>query len=361
MVTLPSESEIAANIFAQSIVAARACQLPIGDLFERAEKLKALSQRGLAIELYKQWIAFNGDSPALYAAYFNYAVELNEASDRPGAINALRECLRIKRDFCPAYINLGRALEDSGAIGQAVTQWMGLVDNLSAVNGESVKHKVLVLKQMGRVLESVHQDDNAEEALKQCIELDKSQTEAIQHWTALRQRQCKWPVLAGWEFAAPKDLIKSMSPLSLANHTDDPMYQLANAHHYNKHFVGRPSGPIFKHRSAAAQRKEKKLRIGYLSSDLREHAVGFAFTDVFETHDQSKFEIFAYYCGIARTDSTQARIKAAVGKWTDINSLSDEEADEELPTTRLTFWLISTATQRMLAQKCLRGGPPQLS
>src|SRR5262249_12354658 len=160
MVTLPSESEIAANIFAQSIVAARACQLPIGECFERAEKLKALSQRGLAIELYKQWIAFNGDSPALYAAYFNYAVELNEASDRPGAINALRECLRIKRDFCPAYINLGRALEDSGAIGQAVTQWMGLVDNLSAVNGESVKHKVLVLKQMGRVLESVHQDDN---------------------------------------------------------------------------------------------------------------------------------------------------------------------------------------------------------
>jgi predicted O-linked N-acetylglucosamine transferase (SPINDLY family) len=326
MATLPTESEFAANIFAQSIVAARARQLPIGELFDRAEKLNALGQRGLAVELYKAWIAFNSDTNALYAAYFNYAVELNEASDRPAAINALRECIRIKRDFYPAYINLGRALEDSGEIGQAVMEWMGLVENLSAVNGESVKHKVLVLKQMGRVLESVHQDDHAEEALKQCIELDKNQTEAIQHWTALRQRQCKWPVIAGWDFAARKDLVAGMSPLSLANHTDDPMYQLANAHHYNKHFVGRPTRATFKQRSAAIQRKERKLRVGYLSSDLREHAVGFAFTEVFETHDHSKFELFAYYCGIARTDSTQARIKAAVGKWTDINGLSDEDA-----------------------------------
>jgi predicted O-linked N-acetylglucosamine transferase (SPINDLY family) len=126
-----------------------------------------------------------------------------------------------------------------------------------------------------------------------------------------------------------------MSPLSLANYTDDPIFQLAKAHHYNKHFVGRPKGASFVHRPKAAGREGQKLRVGYLSSDLREHAVGFALTDVFETHDRAKFEIFAYYCGIGRADSTQARIKAAVDKWTDINPLNDNEAAEVIANDKI--------------------------
>ena len=38
--------------------------------------------------------------------------------DRPGAINALREAIRIKPDFHPPYINLGRLLEDTGQAGK---------------------------------------------------------------------------------------------------------------------------------------------------------------------------------------------------------------------------------------------------
>ncbi len=49
-------------------------------------------------------------------------------------------------------------------------------------------------------------------------------------------------------------------------------------------------------------------------------------TDVLETHDRQQFEIFAYYCGIARTDPTQARIKSCVDSWLDIRSMSDQQA-----------------------------------
>ena len=49
-------------------------------------------------------------------------------------------------------------------------------------------------------------------------------------------------------------------------------------------------------------------------------------TDLVETHDRAHFEIHAYYCGISRTDSTQARIKSSVDHWLDINGLSDEQA-----------------------------------
>jgi predicted O-linked N-acetylglucosamine transferase (SPINDLY family) len=49
-----------------------------------------------------------------------------------------------------------------------------------------------------------------------------------------------------------------------------------------------------------------------------------------EQHDHSKFEIFAYYCGINRPDATQERIKRAVGHWTDINGMSDDAAAQKI-------------------------------
>jgi predicted O-linked N-acetylglucosamine transferase (SPINDLY family) len=326
MLTLPIRPEIATEIFSNSASEAQAQTLSITDLFGRAEQLKALGQGALAVELYKIWIAYNVENELLYAAYFNCGVALNEIADRAGAINALRECVRLKPDFHSAYINLGRALEDAGQAGLAVTQWMALTEHLGRVNADSVRHKVIALQQIGRVLESFERDGAAEDALRQSIEIRPGQSEAIQHWIALRQRQCKWPVVSGWESVTSAELLAGISPLSLANYADDPMFQLAKAYHYNKESIGRPTGGPLESRRRERKRAGKRLRIGYLSSDLREHAVGFALTDVFEQHDREDFEIFAYYCGIARTDETQARIKAAVDSWVDINALDDEQA-----------------------------------
>ena len=71
----------------------------------------------------------------------------------------------------------------------------------------------------------------------------------------------------------------------------------------------------------------QRLRIGYVSSDLRDHAVGFALSEVLELHDKSSVEIFAYYCGEKRhNDATQERIKAAADCWRDIAGIGDVEA-----------------------------------
>lgn len=324
MLNQPIES--ATELFNRSINLAFSQQLPIAELFNAATRLKAAGEPRLAVDLYKTWIAYNADDGLLYAVYFNYGVALSDAGDRAGAINALRESIRLKTDFYPPYINLGRLLEDSGQIGRAVSQWMALVDKLSLVNGESVAHKTTALQQIGRVLEGVHKDEAAEDALRQSLEINPDQPEVVQHWIALRQRQCKWPALAPSERFGRKSLLAGISSLSLANLADDPMFQLAKAHHYNKTSIGRPACRTPTYDEAKGSRASSKLRIGYVSSDLREHAVGFAMTDVMETHDREHFEIYAYYCGIARTDSTQARIKKAVDRWTDINGMSDEQA-----------------------------------
>ncbi len=281
------------------------------------------------VNLYKAWISYNGDHSLLYTAYFNYAISLSVLGDRAGAVNALRECIRLNPDFGPAYINLGRVVEERGEIETAVSSWITLVDRLKIVNGESVKNKLLGLTQIGRVLEGQEQYASAEDALKQALEISSEQPEVIQHWVGVRQRQCKWPVIEASDHIPSTSLLAEIAPLSLANLIDDPMFQLARAYKYNKHLVGLPLTPSRRWRLIDTGPRNK-LRIGYVSSDLREHAVGFAMTDVFEQHDRQSFEIHAYYCGIDQQDPIQNRIKSSADKWIDLNGVSDEQAAKRI-------------------------------
>lgn len=301
-------------------------KLTISELFGQADTLQAAGDPASAAAIYKNWIACNPGDGLLYAAYYNYGVALDKIGDSFGAINATRESIRLNPDFHPPYINLGRLLEDLGQAGDAVLQWQGLVSRLQSVNGESVKHKLLALHQIGRVLEKHQLDGAAEDALKQSLDISIAQPELVQHWIALRLRQCKWPIISGWDAAQSKTVVAGISPLSLANYLDDPMFQLAKAWKYNKDFITPANPRSIQPHSAGLERGRDKLRIGYVSSDLREHAVGFAMTDVFEEHDKSRFEIFAYYCGVDRADPIQRRIKDSADRWTDINGLSDEDA-----------------------------------
>jgi len=75
--------------------------LPINDLFKEAERLEFSGDVGKAADLYKSWLALNHTDALVHAAYFNYGVALSRTGDRAGAINAMRECIRIKPDFHP--------------------------------------------------------------------------------------------------------------------------------------------------------------------------------------------------------------------------------------------------------------------
>jgi predicted O-linked N-acetylglucosamine transferase (SPINDLY family) len=302
-------------------------RLTIGELFNQAEKLQTDGDAAASVELYKNWIACNPGAPLLHAVYFNYGVALAKSGDRLGAINATREGIRLKPDYYPPYINLGRLLEDAGQDGAAIEQWLEMTGRLKEINGETVKTKLTAFQQLGRVLESHLLDGPAEDALRQALDISVAQPEVIQHWIALRQRQCKWPAVAEWDRAPASALMAGISPLSLANLLDDPMFQLARAWKYARELIKPPSNPrSLPVHFPGLRRRSGKLRIGYVSSDLREHAVGFAMTDVFEQHDRDRFEIYAYYCGIERIDPTRLRIMNSADRWLDINGLSDEQA-----------------------------------
>ncbi|WP_416799029.1 glycosyl transferase [Ciceribacter azotifigens] len=318
--------------FAGISVAAGIHGLPLADLLMLAEGRSAAGKGADAAEIYKVWIAFNEGHPFLHLVYFNYSVTLRQLGDIAGSIHALRACLKLDPQFGPAHINLGRAFEDGGAATQAIGQWRSFVEMTADSTADRLAHRLMALQHIGRVMENAGLLDEAETALWQAIELRPDKTEAGQHWSALRQRQCKWPVLVSSDHVSTRQLLDAMSPLTLACYSDDPLFQLAKAYRYNKSFVGRPDVSGFargnpRRKSGTGER----LRVGYVSSDLRDHAVGFALREVLELHDKESVEVYAYYCGEpAGDDATQARMKAAVDCWRDIAAVSDVEAARQI-------------------------------
>lgn len=316
---------------------ARNQQLSLSDLIRAAESFTGAGQSGQAADLYKVWIAYNDTDPLLHMACFNHAVILRQMGDLAGAIEALRMSLKVQPDFGPAHINLGRALEDSGLVGRAVEQWQVLSKMTDDVTPDRLNHRVMALHHSGRVLENAGRLEEAESALWRAIELQPEKIEAGQHWLGLRQQQCKWPILAASNHVTARQLLDSMSSMTLGCYADDPIFQLAKAYRYHKGLVGRMDTRDFR-RNPVRQKSGtgQRLKVGYLSSDLREHAVGFALCEVFELHDKQNVEIFAYYSGERRSnDKTHDRIRNATDCWRDIASMSDKEAAAQIVTDEI--------------------------
>ena len=68
-----------------------------------------------------------------------------------------------------------------------------------------------------------------------------------------------------------------------------------------------------------------RIRVGYLSSDLHEHATARLLAGILEAHDRSRFEIFAISYGPETGGAMQARLKAACEHWIEARRLSDAE------------------------------------
>jgi predicted O-linked N-acetylglucosamine transferase (SPINDLY family) len=311
---------------------ARNQEMTLLELFQINEDLNGSGRAAEIADIYKAWIAFNDANVHLHLVYFNYSVTLRQLGDIDGSINALRNCVARDPLFGPAHVNLGRALEDCGLPGEAIRQWQGFIAATPEISPDSVRHRVMVLEQIGRVQENGEDFDGAEAALWQAMQLQPHKAEAGQHWSALRMRQCKWPTLVPSENITPRQLLDAMSPLTLGCYADDPLFQLAKAYRYSKSQTGRPDVSRFPHKAARLKSATgQRLRVGYLSSDLRDHAVGFALREVLELHDKDSVEIFAYYCGEPRTnDPTQDRIKTAVACWRDITDVSDSDAARQI-------------------------------
>jgi len=316
---------MAVDLFLSAVRELAERNLALSELIHFAEKLKSAKQQEYCVQLYRLWIAANPTNALLGVAEFNLAAMLSDQGDVAGAKALLESAIAHTPELYPAYINYGSALERLGQADQAIAQWNTVIGKLSLINGPNLGYKLTALKQMGRVLEAHDEDVKAEAVLQQSLSIDPRQYDVAQHLLSLRLAQCKWPVVVPFDGCSRETLMKGISPLSLAAYTDDPMLQLATSWVYNRD-IGDPA-EIFEHdRKDRAARRQPRLKIGYVSSDLREHAIGFLMAELFELHDRSKVEVFAYYCGVPSSDAINARIKASMEHWVDISGMDDATA-----------------------------------
>jgi predicted O-linked N-acetylglucosamine transferase (SPINDLY family) len=296
--------------------------LPIEELLVTAGGLTPDEAR----QLYQVWISFNKEHPLLFIAHFNCSTLLQQLGDEQGGEAELKAALMLKPDFAPACINLGSSYERRGLAKEAVDQWRDGLERMAAVTPDAINYKVTLLKQISRILADNQSLAAAETMLTQCLDLAPEARDVTEQFVAARLSQCKWPMAPEDGKFSRRSLVSKLHPLSVCAYTDDPLFQLAASDKYV-----RTMAPIeerttrFDRRTAPIDPK-RRLRVGYVSSDLRHHAVGYLMVNFFEEHDRKDFEDFAYYTGIVADDPIQARIKACVDHWRDIRGITDDEA-----------------------------------
>lgn len=74
---------------------------------------------------------------------------------------------------------------------------------------------------------------------------------------------------------------------------------------------------------------DKRLKIGYVSQDFRQHSVAYFIGPVMKNHDHNLFEVFAYYNNTT-VDSTTEMLRGYCDHWRDISGLSDEDLEEKI-------------------------------
>ncbi len=80
----------------------------------------------------------------------------------------------------------------------------------------------------------------------------------------------------------------------------------------------------------ARERKDEKIRVGYISADFHEHATSYLMVGVLENHDRKHFEIYAYSHGPDDKGATRARVKKSFDVFRDIRTLTDEQAAKKI-------------------------------
>ena len=75
-------------------------------------------------------------------------------------------------------------------------------------------------------------------------------------------------------------------------------------------------------------RPDRKIRLGYLSADFREHAVAFVIAGLIERHDRQRFDVIGYSCGPDDASAIRSRLAGAFDRFIDIRETSDRRAAE---------------------------------
>jgi protein O-GlcNAc transferase len=307
-------------------------------------------------------------SPQLTAAYANLAMVQEQTGDWAGGLRTFEAALNQEPANPELWHRLGAFYRRFGKLAQAI-QALKIAISHPPVLAKSLSLLGCVLQESGQLLPAVRclqqawklepQDADigynlantykllnnhsaAAEAYRNAVRLDPRKEPVS--WIHQRQFLCDWEgieeltaqaiaAIEGPVSQQPFDPpIPPFAFLSLPLKTT-PAQQRLCAERYTQRWL-QTLPPIARYTSyprlTTAQASPPKLRLGYLSADFSDHAVGYMLPELFESHDRSRFTVFAYATSPEDGSPIRGRLRRSVDHFVELEPLSLAEAAERI-------------------------------
>ncbi|WP_298271009.1 tetratricopeptide repeat protein [Geobacter sp.] len=281
----------------------------------------ARGETGRAIELIEKAVRLE----PRFATYRNsLGVALRKAGRLEDARKSYEKALGLKPDYAEAHGNLGNLLRQLGAPEEARLH----CERAVALHPENFLYR----NNLGGVLHDLGLVRDSVAAFEKALELKPDYHEAAVNLCGIyrelgRHREAaelprKTLALNPADAAAHSDYLLALNYLSECS----PEEIAAEHRRFGElhRAPARPAGSFPNIRDP-----ERRLRIGYVSPDLRRHPVAFFLEPVLARHDRDRFEI-ACYSTRPGGDGFTERLRGLADRWTECSNIADAELARQI-------------------------------
>jgi predicted O-linked N-acetylglucosamine transferase (SPINDLY family) len=289
--------------------------------YNLANSLLALGELDSAISSYRTAVSLQ---PQFAEARNNLGVAYRNAQRLAEACTEFAAALALNPTFSDARGNLESAVQAlyahgiqqhrSGRLAAAVSSYETVLTHRPAISA--------VWRDRGRALESLQRLSEALESYQKAAALAPDDTSSIAGMLSCSVRICSWSLAAEslQKLRALPQGIEAIHPFLSLSVCERPAEQLLIAAARARSLLsGSPA-------VAPPAQPERRIRLAYVSSDFRDHAVAHLLIGVLERHDRERFEIHAVSLQPEdRVTDIGRRLRKAVDHFHDVSTTSDED------------------------------------
>jgi predicted O-linked N-acetylglucosamine transferase (SPINDLY family) len=262
-------------------------------------------------------------NPQHAGAHHMLGVALNAQGRTDEAVAHYREALRLRPDFPEAFSDLGNALQAQGNVTEGEASLRHVI-RLKPDSAEAFYNLALLLSKQRRL-------EEAAASYEQVLRLKPDYVKAYVNLANIYKDQAQLDEALQVYRAAlqvkPEDNhIHSGLIVALLYHAaSDARSFFEECRRWNQQHAGPLKKLIRPHDNL--RDVERRLRIGYVSGDFREHVDSLFTVPLLTMHDSRQVEIWCY-SDVQRPDALTDRLRSHAQVWRNIVGLGDEQVAE---------------------------------
>ena len=280
-----------------------------------------------ALDCYENALRLNPDSAE---THYNVGLALHGLGRFADAIESYRRAVELQPDFASAHNNLGLLFQDRGDFTDAAIHLRRAVElrpTMARYHGN-----------LGAVLQCQGNHDEAGESLEHALRLDPDLAQAHHNLGNVRHDQGRIDeAIACFQEAVRLDPANHLSRSTLLYlRLFQPGLDMSFLHEEHSLWNRLHAEPFAASRLPRDNDRDpdRRLRIGYVSPDLRDHVVGRNLVPLIREHDRDRYAIYCY-AGIGRSDPIADRLRGDAEVWRGVLDLSDDRLAERIREDRI--------------------------